>query len=94
VFVAVDKLVAAHAKKALKADGHLHVDKASGGMGPGREHGPRIAELLDMVNNGALRSVIDHTYAMDDIVQAHTCVQRRHKRGNVVVTWSQERVAT
>jgi hypothetical protein len=34
---------------------------------------------------GEIRPVIDRTYALDDIVEAHGCVDGEHKRANVVV---------
>jgi len=34
---------------------------------------------------GELRPVIDRTYSLDDIAQAHTYVDKGHKRGNVIV---------
>ena len=35
---------------------------------------------------GEIRPVIDRTYALDDISDAHAYVDNGHKRGNVVVT--------
>jgi len=34
---------------------------------------------------GAIRPVIDRTYALDEIVDAHRYVDNGHKRGNVVI---------
>lgn len=46
----------------------------------------------DLVSLGALattseiRPVIDRTYGLDDIAEAHRYVDNGHKRGNVIVT--------
>jgi NADPH2:quinone reductase len=48
-----------------------------------RELLPQVARL---VSRGALRPVIDRTYSLSNIVEAHRYVDTGHKRGNVVVT--------
>ena len=47
--------------------------------------------LGELATKGEIRPVIDHTYALDDIVEAHRYVDRGHKRGNVVITVAQGR---
>ena len=42
--------------------------------------------LADLAMKGEIRPVIDRTYALDDIVEAHIYVDSGHKRGNVVIT--------
>jgi NADPH:quinone reductase-like Zn-dependent oxidoreductase len=44
--------------------------------------------LKDLAESGALRSVIDRRYTLDDIVEAHRYVDLGHKKGNVIVTIS------
>lgn len=41
--------------------------------------------LGELAAKGDIRPVIDRTYALDDIVEAHRYVDNGHKRGNVVV---------
>ena len=41
--------------------------------------------LGELATKGEIRPVIDRTYALDDIVDAHRYVGNGHKRGNVVV---------
>ena len=42
--------------------------------------------LGELAARGEIRPVIDRTYALDDIVDAHRYVDMGHKRGNVVIT--------
>jgi NADPH:quinone reductase-like Zn-dependent oxidoreductase len=42
--------------------------------------------LGELATTGEIRPVIDRTYALDNIVEAHRYVDHGHKRGNVVVT--------
>jgi NADPH:quinone reductase-like Zn-dependent oxidoreductase len=42
--------------------------------------------LGELAARGEIRPVIDRTYALDDIVEAHRYVDIGHKRGNVVIT--------
>jgi NADPH:quinone reductase-like Zn-dependent oxidoreductase len=42
--------------------------------------------LGELAARGEIRPVIDRTYALDDIVDAHRYVDIGHKRGNVVIT--------
>ena len=41
--------------------------------------------LGELATKGEIRPVIDRTFALDDIVEAHRYVDNGHKRGNVVV---------
>lgn len=42
--------------------------------------------LGELATKGEIRPVIDRTYPLDDIVDAHRYVDNGHKRGNVVIT--------
>jgi NADPH:quinone reductase-like Zn-dependent oxidoreductase len=44
-----------------------------------------LVRLGELATKGEIRPVIDRTYALDDIVEAHRYVDDGHKRGNVVV---------
>lgn len=42
--------------------------------------------LKRLAESGAIKPVIDRTYSLDEIVDAHRYVEEGHKRGNVIVT--------
>jgi NADPH:quinone reductase-like Zn-dependent oxidoreductase len=42
--------------------------------------------LGELATKGEIVPVIDRTYALDDIVDAHRYVDNGHKRGNVVIS--------
>lgn len=44
-----------------------------------------LRQLKDLVDDGAVRPVVDRCFALEQIREAHRYVDRGHKRGNVVV---------
>lgn len=50
-----------------------------------REQVEDLLAVRDMVASGAVRAVIDRSYTMDRIREAHRYVEAGHKQGNVVV---------
>ena len=50
------------------------------------EKNDELAFVKRLIEAGELQIVIDRTYALDDLVEAHRYVETGRKRGNVVVT--------
>jgi len=85
IFDAVGKLSRSRVKGALKSGGrHLNVLTDSGTSM--KLHAADLEFLKDEAEAGRLRAVIDRTYALADMVEAHRYVDLGHKKGNVAVT--------
>jgi NADPH:quinone reductase-like Zn-dependent oxidoreductase len=81
VFDAVDKLPASRGRKLLAANGRY--------VKVGADSKVTIDDfyfLKELVEKGELRTIIDRTYTLDRIVEAHRYVEQGHKKGHVVVT--------
>jgi NADPH:quinone reductase-like Zn-dependent oxidoreductase len=84
VFDAVGKLSPSHGKKALKKQGiYLNVLNSSGRIKP-----EDLISLKKLVEDGAVKAVIDRCYPLEQIVEAHRYVETGHKKGNVVISVS------
>jgi len=84
VFDAVDKLSSSRAKRAFgKAGVYLNVNRDSGSGGGSPED---LVFLKELIETGKVRAVIDRCYPLEEIVEAHTYVEKGHKKGHVVVT--------
>jgi NADPH:quinone reductase-like Zn-dependent oxidoreductase len=84
VFDAVDKLSSSRAKRPLRKTGvYLNVNRDSGSGGGSPED---LVFLKELIEAGKVRTVIDRRYRLEEIVEAHTYVEKGHKKGHVVVT--------
>ena len=71
-------LVAADLPQTLRARGDVVA-------GPAGEKAEDFVALLDLVASGEMRVVVDRTFALGEIVEAHRLVDSGRKVGNVVV---------
>jgi len=84
IFDAVGKLTHKKCKKSLTKNGvYLNVLRATDALKLKVED---LAYLKEIIEAGQLKSVIDRTYPLEKMVEAHRYVDKGHKKGNVVIT--------
>ena len=84
IFDAVGKMETEARIKALKRAGiYLDVLKATDSL---KLHIEDLLYLKTWIEEGKLKTVIDRTYALEDMVEAHRYVEQGHKKGNVIIT--------
>ncbi len=81
VFDAVGKISRSHAKGSLTENGVF----LSTWGDPGAELDD-LSMISGLIEAGKLRAVIDRTYPLEQIVEAHRYVETGHKKGNVAIT--------
>lgn len=81
VFDAVGKISKRYCKNVLSKSGSFLSVKY-----PTKEKTEYMVFLNDLIEIGKLKPVIDRTYTLDKIREAHSYVEQGHKRGNVAIT--------
>jgi NADPH:quinone reductase-like Zn-dependent oxidoreductase len=81
VFDAVGKLTKSSCKNVLKKNGSFLSVRY-----PTKEKVEYMIFLNELIEGGKLRPIIDRTYTLDKIREAHNYVEQGHKKGNVVLT--------
>ena len=82
IFDAVGKDSFSNGKKGLAPDG-VYVTVLKGRYS---EKNETLIFLREIIEAGKLKSAIDRTYPLEQMVDAHTYVDKGHKKGNVVIT--------
>jgi len=85
VFDTVDKLSPAKAKKVLKEKGsYLNVNRHSGSGASIKTKD--LIFLKELIEEGRIKTFIDRSFPLEQIVEAHRYVEQGHKKGHVVIT--------
>jgi NADPH:quinone reductase-like Zn-dependent oxidoreductase len=80
--VADRKKLKRQAKNSLTADGkYISIDD-----GLAKVSHDDLVLLLELAESGKFKPVIDRTYPMEQMVEAHRYVEAGHKKGNVIIT--------
>ena len=86
VFDAVGKITKSSCKNVLNKNGpYLSVKY------PTKEKVDYMIFLNELIESGKLKPVIDRSYTLDKVKEAHYYVEQGHKKGNIVITLADSR---
>jgi NADPH:quinone reductase-like Zn-dependent oxidoreductase len=85
VFDAAGQVSASRCKRALRSGGRFISVRGSAGL-----QADDLDKLRLLVEEGALTAVIDRTYTLEEVGEAHRYVELGHKKGNVVIIVAHE----
>jgi NADPH:quinone reductase-like Zn-dependent oxidoreductase len=85
IFDAVDKLPKSRGKKSLKENG-IYLNVVRNFNSEEKITTEDLVLLKELVEAGKIRTVIDRSYPLEKIVEAHRYVEKGHKKGHVVIT--------
>jgi len=83
IFDAVIKLSKSNCRKALTPNGTYG---RAGDTGTAKLSADDLIFLKDLIEAGKIKSVIDRRYPLEQTAEAHSYVEKGHKKGNVVIT--------
>jgi NADPH:quinone reductase-like Zn-dependent oxidoreductase len=81
IFDAVGKISASRCKSVLDPKGKFLSINDSARLEPGD-----LVFLKELIEAGRIKAVIDKTYPLEQVAEAHRYVEKGHKKGNVVIT--------
>ena len=81
IFDAVGKISASECKESLNKDGTFLTVTSST-----KDSIENITFLKELIEAGHINAVIDRSYSLEEIVEAHRYVDQGHKKGNVVIS--------